>query len=755
MSVVRIHSLKLHRRRGAWFATILALLLLGGSTATAQQYRLTRYTAAQGLPSGRVLSLAQDSTGYIWVGTDAGVGRYDGATFVTIPTVPGVPGQQVEALAPVAAGVVFATREGGLGLLGSGNRRPLTEVDAGGSVSEIRVDDSGGLLIVGRGGVHEMRGESSVALAAPVPDGCCMTAFRDGRGRIWAGGSAGLFRIIGSEFQPVRGALASDAQVTVLIADSNEALWVGTSRGLYRVADDRVVAVDGTRRIHVTSAARRGAELWFGTTRGAVRVAGNDLEELGRTTGLGDAPVNAVLVDREGSVWFGTDNGVVKWVGAPFVGFGRAHGLADDFVVGLAAAGDGVVVATRNGVVRGDGEAGFQRELTVDPPGSEEVTAVALEGERLLVGTRRGVIVRERRGGPSRIIPSAPVVALTTVGDATVATTSDGLYRVAVRNLERITGPPDDLAFAAADSDSANGALWAVAGDGSVWVGDTNSVARLSIELDGQPVDAVDVDVEAGEAWLATRGQGVVKIGADRSLSRLTRAANGLASDQARAVLAAADGAVWACTTRGLDYWSPEQGITHHGLADGLPALGCNPGAAARDGRGRVWFGTPEGLTTRLDQGASVRSQPPVVVITSVRASGAPQDPERPFSLSAEEADLTFGFSALAFRDEASTRFQYRLLGETELWSRPTAARSVSYASLGPGQYIFEVQAIGEARSVEPLAGAGQLHGPAAALGNAVVPRRRFASRPVCGGDPLLASAPGRGGRTAGAAVDG
>ena len=106
MSVVRIDSSRQRGRQGVRFAAALLAFVLGaGQVALGQQYSVTRYTPADGLPSGRVLSLAQDATGYLWVGTDAGLGRYDGAIFSTIPDVTGVPGQQVQALAPVPAWV--------------------------------------------------------------------------------------------------------------------------------------------------------------------------------------------------------------------------------------------------------------------------------------------------------------------------------------------------------------------------------------------------------------------------------------------------------------------------------------------------------------------------------------------------------------------------------------------------------------------------------------------------------------------------
>ncbi len=705
MSAVRPHKPSCHRVRDVALAALVAALVVGGGVpATAQQYSLARYSSSEGLPSNRVLSLAQDSVGYLWVGTDGGLGRYDGSTFTTIPLVAGVAGQQVQAVAPVASGIVYATSEGGAGLIGDSARRPLLAVDSDQPINEIRTDSRGALLLAGLGGLGELQGDTLATPGGAPPAGCCRTAWRDDRGGLWAGGDAGLFRLIGGRYEAFRNGLPRDVAVSVLLGDAQENLWAGTSAGLYRVTNSGATLVSGTRRFVVTAGARRANELWFGTTRGALRVSDGEVDELGRTSGLGDAAVNAVLVDRESSVWFGTDNGVIKWVDAPFVSFGREHGLADDFVVAVAATADGVLSATRSGVVRSTDGRRFAPELRVDPPGSAEITAVVQQGESLFVGTKRGVIVRARRGGESRIVPTAPVETLAAVDGEVIVGTVDGLYLLRGTGVERLSGARPGLGFVATAVDPISSRLWAVDTSGSIWSRTPDGIAQVAIAFDGIPVVAVDVDALGGNVWLATRGQGVVKVTPDGAVSRLTRAANGLASDQVRAIVIAGGGSVWACTTRGIDFWSPEQGITHHGLADGLPTLGCNPGAAARDGTGRLWFGTPEGLTTLGERTAVAQPLPPVVVVSAVNAAGQSQDPSSHLRLTAEHANLTFRYSALAFRDEASTRFQYRLLGQTELWSRPTARRTVSYAALGPGEYMFEVQAIGEAGlwSAEP-----------------------------------------------------
>ncbi len=677
----------------------MAFAMAAPAVVRAQQYNFTRYTAADGLPSSRVLSLAQDATGYLWFGTDSGIARYDGTDFEPIPGVPGVPGTQVTVLAPVGDAVVYATLEGGVGVIEAGARRPLLGEGLDASVRAIVPDPNGGLLLATSRGLVAYEGATSARLTSleDVPDGCCLTVLRDRGGRVWAGGRGGIFRLHGREYVEGMAGLPVGAAVHALLEDLRGRIWVGTSVGLYRQAGERFERVDTGSRYGVLSAAAVGSELWFGTTSGALRVRGDRIQRVGPAAGLGDSRVNGILVDHESNVWFATDSGVAKWVSAAFAAFTSEHGLGDDFVVDIAGGRDRVLVATRTGVVSVDPSSTVVTELEVERGSAVHINAVAENGGQMFVGTDHGLIVRDARGSPARMIVAPAVRSLLSRGGEMLVGTVAGLRRVDGNRLIEVPGAEALAGLEVVDLtlDGEN-ELWLATGDGAVWVSDGDGFRAAPLVLDGAQVVAVDLAPADRGVWVASRGQGAWRLQADGSASRLTREGNGLASDFVSSVLMEPGGGVWLCTNRGVDHWHPEQGITHYGLADGLVSLGCTPGAAAAGPAGTVWFGSPEGLTVDVRGEGTVRPLPPTVAIRFVVAGGVEASEDDLRGLSPDRSDVRIGYSALSYRDAASTRFQYRLLGRNELWSRPTDERVASYTSLDPGAYVFEVQAIGE-----------------------------------------------------------
>ncbi|HET8644671.1 MAG TPA: histidine kinase, partial [Vicinamibacteria bacterium] len=206
----------------------------------------------------------------------------------------------------------------------------------------------------------------------------------------------------------------------------------------------------------------------------------------------------------------------------------------------------------------------------------------------------------------------------------------------------------------------------------------------------------------AGRLWVATSRGGLRWLsGTSGPLAGLAvhSLPEPLASNALRTLTDDAWGRLYAAGLGGIDCIDP---VTLRSVRRFTQAHGLRNHffeAARRDARGRLWFGTSEGLA-RIDP-ENWRPRPPSPVrIGSLRVAGAAQavadvgqEKVGPLSLAAEQNSLDVEYFALDFGGEPRL-FQYRLLGAGAEWSAPTARAAVQYGHLGPGRYRFQVRAL-------------------------------------------------------------
>jgi ligand-binding sensor domain-containing protein/signal transduction histidine kinase len=332
------------------------------------------WSVAEGLPHTSVTALAQTRDGYLWIGTLAGLVRFDGVQFkvYTPQNCPELPRSRIGRLFEGADGTLFITTErgGGLVALRGGTFERL--LGAGNEQDEIVAalqEASGGSLFAARSGaLWRWAGGRLTVLSTnrafyPVSPG---HVCGDGQGRVWmvsgVDESRRLVRFEGGEVQPV--ALPADlagGRIQAVSGDVGGLIWLGTSRGLAVLRGDRfervelpelgsnpnitdlVASHDGglwvcganhwQRKYHggrwvgaasqipgvQTSLGPLGEDRWgnlcFGLyPEGLVTVSPEGtVRKLDPKGGLPGTTVSSYLADREGNEWLGLlDGGLVR-----------------------------------------------------------------------------------------------------------------------------------------------------------------------------------------------------------------------------------------------------------------------------------------------------------------------------------------------------------------------------------------------------------------------------------------------------------
>jgi len=679
-----------------------------------------RWGTEEGLPHSAVTALLQSRDGYLWVGTAAGLARFDGlrftpisderaphlahtyiwalhedpdgtvwigsgdgltrrrvdGSFETFTTDDGLPVNFVRAIVrdgdgalwvgTYGSGVCRLAPDGGVACFGE--REGLRHL----VVNALHVEATGALLVATDAGLQRWQGGRFEPPGGPAG----VMAVAEGGGTRWLGTAAGLFRAedaVGRDGRPL-------GPVRALHLDRDGSLWIGTETGgLFCLADGRLRRFEARGLVahaDVRALLRdREGNLWVGTNGGGLaRLREGRVRVISAEEGLPSDVVNAVLEDRAGRVWLGTNGGLARIATDGTIrSFTRADGLSADRVFALAESADGALwIGTNGGGLVRYADGRFTTFTSADGlPGDVVFGLHADRAGRLWVG-------------------------------------GSGLAAWDGERFERYTtedGLPDGLIVAFAEEE--DGTLWFGSDDAGLSRLDGGRFTTFTTEhgLPSNAVRALLFDA-AGTLWVGTRGGGIARFDGRRFAA--LAAEHGLPDAIVFHLLEDARGALWANTGRAgivrlqkAELDAVLRGDAERvaplvlGRADGLRSTegvgGFHPsGWRARDGR--LWFATHRGVAVVDPARIGVHPIPPAVHVEEVLVN------DRPVPLAGGALRLGPGadrievrVAGLSFADAQRVRFRYRLDGHDDGWRDGGTRRSRTYDNLAPGRYTFAV----------------------------------------------------------------
>ena len=710
---------------------------------------LRQFGAAEGLPQLTVLAIAKDAAGYLYVGTQDGLSRYDGQRFESIRLLPGVHDVVSELLATPEGLWVGSSEHGLFRLDAQARARPVPRADG-----------------------------------KPWPAIEALARTRDGGG-VWVGTPTGLFRCDGAGCRVVPG--TDGLPVTTLLEGESAAgpcLWVGTNdrgvlrfdhsaRGLQR-SDASLDRSHGLPNSVVRALAHfpssttgEPRDLWIGTGRGVARVQGTRVSSY---TQGNDFPPGSALTMTTARAANGEEFLYVGLYGGGLVRFDRqgqatafdiSSGLPERFLYSLLAVDQGPqqpsqlwIGTSAAGLLRQDPGRWFSLDERHVLPAPSVVSVGKLDGpdgrKRIWAGTLAGAVVQSGKADWDYLLPgphhdAIVYSALIDPNGRLWAGTLNGLLLVEQGQTRVFNADEDGLPGV-----SVQELLWRGGKDGELWIGTSHGLARWR---DGaiEPIAGDDgrLHLLGVRALLPLRDDDVatVAIGASEGLyfsdgRQVRRTPKGcLPHEEVLNLARAGDDALWVATRAGAAHVqitpeaircrplrlpgdgpktvysllldrqqrlylfgydgaqridNPEAAIrgeplrhTRYGLADGLPSLEFNRDAAL-DREGRIWAANNAGLVAFEPDIPAVQA-PLAPLRVAVRSGGKSVADNA--ELPRDHAPLHFSYRLLAFADEHRIRYRSRLLGLNGSDSGWTAASAREFSRLPVGEYRFELEA--------------------------------------------------------------
>jgi len=684
-------------------------------------YVRDNWSSENGLPQVSALSITQDGTGYIWIGTQNGIARFDGVRFTIydrrntgVDTAMATVSYTDRSGAPW-----FGTAHGAL-RFANGKFTALRAGSGNAAIQGIAETEDGMLLFATSLGVMRLQGQSLEPAWLEGERTC--SVFRDGAA-LWVGQTGQLTRIDGSGITrfnlPAQGKNACVSR----LGQTGAGFWLGTTAGLFRFASGAIEpsGLDPQLdRLPTESLSRDSADnLWIGTASALYRLRpGGDLERIGEDDFVRDSWILATYEDREGNLWLGSQTeGLFRLWNGWVQRVSRRDGLADPFVWSVARDPHGrIVLGTNSNVALWSGHGTEELLAGSRLPNPSAYDLFYDSSGKLWIGTRSGITIfangkLERPPALAGLDAYQINSILEDSGDFWIGT-SGGLYRFSGKELTRIGAPPGQNVARVRS-------LYRL-GPGEFLMGTEAGLRKVhdgmistpawSAALDGRMISHIGA-IRDGLIGIATLDSGLGLVSKDR-MAVLT-VDQGLPSDNAwtfRVVgdelyVAGIEG-VWRVPLGALPDGSsdnslsaaPQMVLSASGRERGSQRIRCcNGGAQARsvvDDDGGIWLTSISGAL-RLDTRAiSSQQQAPTLIIEGLRQGThaiVPTGASAP--LDSSSRDIQVDFTALSFRDPNSLRFRYKLEGYDSEWVDAGARRSAFYTNLPPGDYRFRVQA--------------------------------------------------------------
>jgi len=723
---------------------LACILLVSSSFAFAldpsldvSQYAHTAWKVSEGFSKGTIYSIAQTPDGYLWLGTDFGLLRFDGvrATPWQPPGDQHLPSSTVWSLLAARDGTLWIGTENGLASWKGGKLTPYAEL-AGQYIYELLEDREGTVWVAG--GANPPPGKLCAIQNGSVQcfgtDGALGIAvvglYEDSKGNLWAGVKNGLWRWKpGSpKFYPLPG---EDYGIQAIGEDADGTLLVGLKGGIYRFVDGKTEVYPFPGTVRQFKAQRllrdRDGGLWIGTyDRGLVHVHQGRTDVFAASDGLsGEAVSHYLFEDREGSIWVATVNGLDRFRAATTTRL--KQDLSDALVGSVLAARDGSVwLSTLKGLEHwnnGHITTYSKREGKLNGHGPNSLFQDSRG--RIWVSTLGGVgyLENDRFVSVSGVPGGAAGIAEDTAGNVWIANQDFGLFQLLRGSVvQRILWAKlghKDFAYALA-ADPLQGGLWLGFFQGGITYFKDGQVRASYSAVDGLGegiVNGLRLDRD-GTLWAATEG-GLSRLKNGRVATLTSK--SGLPCDGVNWVMEDDAHFFWLNTPCGLvrivrselDAWAAAVDkdkdtkrtiqATVFDSSDGV-RLDAGPGAftphVTKSSDGKLWFTNLDGVGVVDPRHLPFNKLPPPVHIEHVTADGktywqnlsGDASSSRP-RLPPLVRDVTIDYTALSFVAPEKVLFRYKLEGLDRDWQDVGNRRQAFYTNLSPGNYRFRVAA--------------------------------------------------------------
>lgn len=705
------------------FLSITALFLTASTlwgldpSRTLTQYSHRIWGQEEGLFQPTIYSILQTSDGFLWLGTQDSLIRFEGTRFREITDPSGEPvlhGSLVHSLLEDEQGTLWA------GSIGNG----LALIHRDGSVTRYNAnngfvpnafcldkDGQGGVWVCSDKGLYRFAPDGQRTL---VPFGGARATCHTPDGARWvADFDSRLWRLKGAERQPFPDLrLPPDAGITSLTCSQDGSLWAGSGLGLLHIEGSHVrtyTTKDGLpdNAISTLSQAADGS-LWIGSDEGISRLQNGEFNVYTTADGLSHSVVLSLGFDREGNLWAGTKDGLDQFTNGKVRPYTVAEGMPSNDASALAEDKSGRLwIGTLDAGLAVFANGRFHALTAHDGLTSDRILSlVSAPDDSLWVGTDRGL--NQVRDGRIRTFPELSGQAVRSLlfdnkGHLWIATNRTA-YEYDGKKFQQPAGLTLEPGGVFSLGLGLNGQVLIGADTDRLPYVANGQVGQYPIAGINRLIDCYLADPANHSVWMGTLGSGLLRWKDGKLFGYHVK--DGLYDNRIYSLLNDGSGNIWMASSKGifrvstdeLDRFADQKLTSVHSLpfSTGQLRFECRAGvqpAAYRAHDGRLWFATTNGVVVVNPHRVQFNPIPPPVRVTALFIDGQRLQPVAKLTLAPSERNIEILYAGLSFIDPEKVTFRYILEGYDRDWTDAGPRREAFFTKLPPGQYHFRVMA--------------------------------------------------------------
>jgi ligand-binding sensor domain-containing protein/serine phosphatase RsbU (regulator of sigma subunit) len=708
---------------------IIFLLALSPVSLFSQQYFFNTFGVQEGLDQSTIFDMVQDQFDYLWLGTRAGVSRFNGQEFFNYTSDDGIADNAVKILFRDEDNRIWMGHyEGGISVYDGHNFRVFHQSGAifKTDITGILKDKDGNIWICSEGsGVVKITEPGNTLeeskyefyIGDDLSDrvfGSYLTS--DGRLFFITDAFIKEYNYEKNEFV----GFSPDGMpryfiITCMFEDKDKDLWFGTYHGglykynskadTFKVFDLR----DGLASNWIFNITQDHlGNMWVGHVEGGITVISRDnkMTVYNTENGLPDITIRKILEDAEGNMLIGTnENGIAIFNGENFVSYFQKDGLISSQIYSVMQDKNGKYwIGTEKGINILEN----RTISTFHKLNGEKINSIKQDakGRIFFVASEEGVYTYDPDNlqfgyDPllNRSIPNLNATALENdlSGNIFIGA-DDGLlkYNYDSRLVENKLTQINGLAS------SAISALYCDQ-KGKLWIGTRNSglnyyeggdtCYQVKGHKNSYTPNCIRVDSK-GNIWVGTISNGVMVIEPDsfRIIKNL-KVNDGLQANLINLIEIDESGKIYIGTNKGLNIYDSEKDrIFSYNQQNGFVGIETNPGAVFYGNEGLLWFGTKNGLTSYDPYVSRKMNVEPLTHIVNMKVNLEDISMSEELRLNYKENDVIIDYTSICLTNPDAVAYQIYLEGADDNWRPVTKQTRVFYPSLAPKKYCFKVK---------------------------------------------------------------